>query len=179
MLNSGWAVLHYIVTSPFETWGPWHKAPWQRKEEAVKMWSCLQNQGLEVFCKSLLLIFSWPELNHLTSSQQQKRILRKRKRCGPYRPLLLPQWSLFWIATLMKMNSWGTCWSVFYRCGKNQAKSEAITEENNTKTESFCSSYCCGPWTLPWLSQEKMFTSSVSFNSAWFGCMPFIAKTHH
>lgn len=99
------------------------------------MWSCLQNQGLEVFCKSLLLIFSWPELNHLTSSQQQKRILRKRKRCGPYRPLLLPQWSLFWIATLMKMNSWGTCWSVFYRCGKNQAKSEAITEENNTKTE--------------------------------------------
>lgn len=177
MLNSGWAVLCYIVTSPSETWDPWHEAPWQRKEEALKMWSCLQNQGLEVFDKSLLLIFSWPELNHLTSSQLQKRILRKRKRCGPCPPLLLPQWSLFWITTLMKMNSWSTRWSVFYRCGKNLAKSEAITEENNAKTAFV--HHIVSLWTLPWLSQQKMFTSSVSLNSAWFGCMPLIAKTHH
>lgn len=30
-----------------------------------------------------------------------------------------------------------------------EPKSEAITEENNAKTENFCSSDCCGPWTLP------------------------------
>lgn len=97
----------------------------------------------------------WPQTNYKKGWEMPSSCLfRKKKWCDHCPPLLLTQWSLYCMATLIKwIPGVSICWSIFYRFGKNLAKSEAITEEN--KADSFCSSHCYCLWTLPWLWGNK------------------------